>query len=1094
MAGGLAGPVAAGYAAFPARNASGGLRMEIAPGYAYEPAGGSSSLSTNLLVVAGGSAGVLLYELSPERAGGNETAAALHVALRGVVPLPAGVGASDVALDARRRVAYVACYNAGVAVVDLSDPYRSLALLDADGNGVDDRILGYLGAGSGSRSALAVDSDTGVVYLGARGAASGLAALRARQPRFAFLLDDPEQPGQFYEPGYLSALSEDEPRLAFWGSAAGPDLAADVTLFDRSGLPEGCAPSAGLVCNGGTATRRVVLSRLSARKTDARFNCFVQRPSDAYRLVMETGDAPSSGLPLMRTERGGALGATVSGLPGGGSAQARIAVSRPWIEWLDDSLVGDGLAMDVPDDTVAFGAKAGAPRAKLAGGQGDELPGTPHYSRKPPLPLLVEGQERTFVLRYHMDDPPVQVMGLPTHARRRFVLEVQDITPVVYGQGDTTVELPGKPPGTAANPVVVKPNPAGATDVAGKVNPRAVVPGSTKGGFEVVVTVTAAKPDEPAQRKRLFRVPVEGVRIQFGVDGDGDRKVGFDAAGDILGVPPENLRPDAKRLLFWANTDNDCAGGTSVDVGEQDDTPMPGEDGRHDSIRCARDLEDYTRAAIWLSENPGLRFELEMGAVGSGSPSVRMFETWSDGMADLQTCAAAASSLVPLVGKAERGVAAPLTRAPNVGVTTYLIDAPKPGRGNLQLIVSKGDRHVARLAVPVDFRVIGSFIEEYSLGDWEDGNGKGVPSPLRAATRVRTYQSPCDYDAAPGDNGSAAAPAAGCALDGTYVLFVHGHNYSKYAKEAWSATLFKRLWWAGYRGHFGYLRWPAGKWSGIPDTVLHREVFNDGEFNGWRSGAGLYGLLRDLRVRYPKLVVIAHSHGAVPLGEALRIARDRRMSDLVDTVITSQGALSAGYLMKWPPLPSKATSLVPPPLDVGNRFPDGAPGQKPYLWGIETEVGGRWYNFANREDFAVGNGKGMAREYPYPLIRGLLDGSAWVLDNNSKPLASRGYGWNDAAKRYSAEDGAVLLNPAVDGDGRYRTLAYANRCLGLPIGGMSTAPESASLGMADSDKFQTVDIGPFGFGFLQSDHSGAFIGAACARWKLYAAWLDNFGK
>ncbi|MEN6631105.1 MAG: hypothetical protein ABFD84_01635, partial [Candidatus Polarisedimenticolia bacterium] len=136
VAGGLAGPVAAGYAAFPARNASGGLRMEIAPGYAYEPAGGSSSLSTNLLVVAGGSAGVLLYELSPEPAGGNESAAALHVALRGVVPLPAGVGAFDVALDARRRIAYVACYNAGVAVVDSSDPYRSLELLDADGNGV----------------------------------------------------------------------------------------------------------------------------------------------------------------------------------------------------------------------------------------------------------------------------------------------------------------------------------------------------------------------------------------------------------------------------------------------------------------------------------------------------------------------------------------------------------------------------------------------------------------------------------------------------------------------------------------------------------------------------------------------------------------------------------------------------------------------------------------------------------------------------------------------------------------------------------------------------------------------------------------------
>jgi len=834
-----------------------------------------------------------------------------------------------------------------------------------------------------------------------------------------------------------------------------------------------------------------VLSRLSARKTDARFNCFVQRPSDAFRLAMETGDAPSGGLPAMRTERGGALAATVSGLSGGGSAQTRIAVSRPWIEWLDDSLVGDAVEMDMPDETATAGAKFGAPRTKLLGDQGGAAAAPPRAPR-PPVILYVEGQERAFRLRIHMDDPPDYVPGRPTYTRRRYLLHVEDMPIVVYGEGTTTVELAGQRPGTPESPAAVRPNATGATDVAGKVNPVSVVPNATGGGFVVQVTVKGPTPEQPTQRKVVFRQPVQYALIHFGFDGDGDRKVDFGTSGDILGVAPENLRPDAKRMLFWANTDNDCADGAFTDVGTQDDSLPEGEDARHNSIRCARDLEDYTRAAIWLSENPGdLRFELGMDVVGSGGPSVRMFETDSDGTADLQACAVAASSLVPLVGRAEHGTVAPLARAPRAGVTTYLVDASKPGRGNMQLIVSKDNRHVARLVVPVDFRAIDSFIEEYSLGDWEDGYGKTIPAPLAAARRVRTYQSPCDYDAAPGDNGSGAAPAAGCALDGTYVLFIHGHNYTPLAKEAWSATLFKRLWWVGYRGHFGYLRWPAGEWSGIVDTARHREVFNDGEFNGWRSGSGLFELLRALRARYPKVVVIAHSHGAVPLAEALRIARDRGKSDLLDTVITSEGALGSGYLMKWPPHPSRAEYLVPQPWDVGNKFRTEARETLPYLWGIENGVSRHWWNYANTEDFAVGDGRGL-KNGRYGWLS--PEGSAWVVNNNSKPLASRDFGWNDDEKKYYFGARTNVLDPQMEGEDRFRVFAYGNRGVGLPIGGISASASPVALGMASRDKFETIDSAPFGFGVLQADHSGAFVGAACKRWALYPEWLKQFPK
>jgi hypothetical protein len=77
----------------------------------------------------------MVYELSP-------SGSSLGMTLRTVIPLKSS--AYDVALDVRRHIAYVACYDSGVAVVDMSDPYRKnpnnpYGLLDANGDGVDDR-------------------------------------------------------------------------------------------------------------------------------------------------------------------------------------------------------------------------------------------------------------------------------------------------------------------------------------------------------------------------------------------------------------------------------------------------------------------------------------------------------------------------------------------------------------------------------------------------------------------------------------------------------------------------------------------------------------------------------------------------------------------------------------------------------------------------------------------------------------------------------------------------------------------------------------------------------------------------------------------
>jgi hypothetical protein len=129
----------------------------------------------------------MVYELSP-------SGSSLGMTLRTVIPLKSS--AYDVALDVRRHIAYVACYDSGVAVVDMSDPYRKnpnnpYGLLDANQDGVDDRVLGYVQVSGGSRATLVVDSETGLLYIGDSGMTSGLKIVGQQKPRMEFLAGIP---------------------------------------------------------------------------------------------------------------------------------------------------------------------------------------------------------------------------------------------------------------------------------------------------------------------------------------------------------------------------------------------------------------------------------------------------------------------------------------------------------------------------------------------------------------------------------------------------------------------------------------------------------------------------------------------------------------------------------------------------------------------------------------------------------------------------------------------------------------------------------------------------------------------------------------
>jgi len=120
-----------------------------------------------------------------------------------------------------------------------------------------------------------------------------------------------------------------------------------------------------------------------------------------------------------------------------------------------------------------------------------------------------------------------------------------------------------------------------------------------------------------------------------------------------------------------------------------------------------------------------------------------------------------------------------------------------------------------------------------------------------------------------------------------YILYVHGWNMSRYDKDRFAETAFKRLYWQGYKGRFGSFagrRIPVSPafWQALTDT----RNFDNSEFIAWQSAAGLLNKLNDLNAQYPGHVyMLAHSMGNIVAGEALRLAGNNQV---VNTYVASQ--------------------------------------------------------------------------------------------------------------------------------------------------------------------------------------------------------------
>jgi hypothetical protein len=181
------------------------------------------------------------------------------------------------------------------------------------------------------------------------------------------------------------------------------------------------------------------------------------------------------------------------------------------------------------------------------------------------------------------------------------------------------------------------------------------------------------------------------------------------------------------------------------------------------------------------------------------------------------------------------------------------------------------------------------------------------------------------------------ASSSALGSDTNLIVFVHGFNVGNWNWLDDSDTVFKRLYWAGFKGHFATVKWPCQ----TGDPLL----FDLSELDAYKASAGVTTYMNQLRSRFPgyRLNILAHSQGNAVVSEAIR-----NQGLQFDTYILTQGAVAASaYDVNAP----TDTTLLN--AEVGHPTPDWQPMG---YHGVYTNLTGKIISFYNPVDFALQTG------------------------------------------------------------------------------------------------------------------------------------------
>ncbi|HTV43102.1 MAG TPA: alpha/beta hydrolase [Candidatus Sulfotelmatobacter sp.] len=367
------------------------------------------------------------------------------------------------------------------------------------------------------------------------------------------------------------------------------------------------------------------------------------------------------------------------------------------------------------------------------------------------------------------------------------------------------------------------------------------------------------------------------------------------------------------------------------------------------NIPDTRDLEDFAR--LWVcgvNSNllaalpPGSTITLNWGDVNNPStnnPTIDLFEAANpDGGIGYLTNEMTATNQIdidarPYVGRLGPGDSIQLnaTNFLNNWAGNYFIwCGVNYGSGGLNLTIATSNGTViAQTTTYIQITDIKQMYERWTVGN-DPGRMPKTTAILEREALPFPGQPAFQYPAPQGTN----TP---------YILYVHGWNESDDMKDAHAQTAFKRLYWQGYQGRFGFFRWPTT--SGETATALAdgtegvEDDYNWSENLAWYSAAGLLNLLTNLDAEYNgQVYLFAHSLGNVVAGEAFRLAGSNQV---VNVYVASQAALTAHLYDSTVPDTIFSTTVTP---EIFNNW----------LADINGNGAGKVISFYNTNDAALG--------------------------------------------------------------------------------------------------------------------------------------------
>jgi pimeloyl-ACP methyl ester carboxylesterase len=351
----------------------------------------------------------------------------------------------------------------------------------------------------------------------------------------------------------------------------------------------------------------------------------------------------------------------------------------------------------------------------------------------------------------------------------------------------------------------------------------------------------------------------------------------------------------------------------------------------------------------------------------------------------------------------------------------------------------------------IEFRDIKEMYERWTVG--ERGNYPPTNTAQRAVENLPAK-----------DNwGLPPAPfqyAANTDTNTPYILLVHGWNMETWEKDRYAETAYKRLYWQGYKGRFGFFRWPTGNgFSGsLIDLITDSNNYDKSEWQAWKSAIGLRGLLTNLNAVYPgNIRLLAHSMGNVVAGEALRTS-----NKLVHTYVAMQAAIPSHAYDGTTPVRTISPSILNnnTPNYYANYWHSNSP---PYFTGAAGAA--NYVNFFNTNDYA--------------LVK-------WQIDQNLKPAGSLGYGYLSSSTTNIFVKGVFsytyLLFPA----DTFEIFSFCDesRCFALgaqpSVGGVFQTANEIDLNLA-----------PFSYGTPHKGHSAQFRSNNMKRGVFWSTILEK---